>query len=145
MTVGSFAAVASATALGAAAAIAGRAPAAALVADVTLAAFAGEHFVAVMAAVGAACATPVVQLHIGAAGVVGLQHLPHEQKEVAQAPLLQRLRDRDATIPLAEPFGADMRVSHAAITLGGMFLFRDDAVRHRGIHLPPIEPDLKRA
>ena len=145
MTVISLAAVASTTALGTAAAIAGGTPPATIVADVVLAALADEGLVAVVAAVLTPRTGPVLQLHIGAAGVVGLQHLPHEQEEVAQPPLLQRLANRHAAVSLAKLFGTDVRMSHVAVALGGVLLLRDDAVRHRGIHIPPIQHDLKRA
>ena len=44
----------------------------------------------------------MVELDVGAAGVVGFQNLPHDQKEIRQTSLLQGLPDQRASVPFAE-------------------------------------------
>ena len=70
--------------------------------DFTGVAVVGAVAAAGVTAVSTALAVPVFETHIGAACVVGLQNLLHEQKEIAHPPLSQSVADGHAAIPLAE-------------------------------------------
>jgi hypothetical protein len=75
------------------------------VAPITVRFFVRAHL---PAAITAGDSAPVAQANMGAVGVVGLQHLPHEDKEIEQPARTERSFDSCGSIPFAEKLSADV-------------------------------------
>lgn len=142
---GFVAAVASTTAFGTAVVVALRATARALVAGRATTAVAGADVIAVdrVATVRAIASGPLFESDVGAAGVVRLQNLCHEQKEVAQPSLLQRRADRGLAIPFAQRLALDMRMRDVVLGRGRVGFEGDDFIRSLLIEPVPMQHDLE--
>lgn len=69
-------------------------------------------------AIAAAGPIPVLQRHIGAGGVVGGQHRPHEAEGVADATLRECIADRQGSFTGAESVAADVGMGDVAVAGG---------------------------
>lgn len=143
---GFIAAVASTTAFGTAVVVALRATARALVASCASTAVAGADVIAVdrVAAVRAIASGPLFESDIGAAGVVRVQNLSHEQEEVTQPSLLQRRTDCGLAISFTQRLALDVRMRDIVVTRGGVGFESDDFIRSLLIEPVPMQHDLKR-
>ncbi len=144
---GFIAAVASTTAFGTAVVIALRATARALVAGRATTAVAGADVIAIdrVATVRAIASGPLFESDVGAAGVVRLQNLSHEQEEVAQPPLLQSGANRGLAISFAQRLALDMRMRDVVLVRGRVRFESDDLIRSLLIEPVPMQHDLKRS
>ena len=144
---GFVAAVASATAFGTAVVIALRATERAVVTGRATTAVAGADVIAVdrISAVGTTASRPLFESDVGAAGVVCLQNLSHEQKEVAQSPLLQRRANRGLAVSLTKRLALDMRMWDVVVTRGRVGFECDDFIRSLLVEPVPMQHDLKRS
>ncbi|GDY08177.1 hypothetical protein LBMAG52_16630 [Planctomycetia bacterium] len=143
---GFIAAVASTTAFGTAVVIALRATARALVAGRATTAVAGADVIAIdrVATVGATASRPLFEPDVGTAGVVRLQNLCHEQKEVTQPPLLQRGPNRRLAVSFTQRLALDMRMWDVVLSRGRVGFDCDDFIRSLLIEPVPMQHDLKR-
>ena len=144
---GFVAAVASTTAFGTAVVVALRATARALVASRASTAVAGANVITVdrVATVGARASRPLFESDVGAAGVVRLQNLSHEQKEVAQPSLLQSRTDRGLAVSFTQRLALDMRMWDVVLGRGRIRFEGDDLIRSLLIEPVPVQHDLKRS
>lgn len=144
---GLVAAVASTAAFGTAVVVALRATERAVVAGRAATAVAGADVIAIdrVTTVGARASRPLFESDVGAAGVVRLQNLRHEQKEVAQPPLLQRGADRSLAVPFAQRLALDMRMRDVVVTCGRIRFESDHFIRSLLIEPVPMQHDLKRS
>ncbi len=144
---GFIAAVASTTAFGTAVVVTLRAAARALVTGRTTTTVAGAGVVVadVITTIRASAPRPLFESDVGTAGVVRLQNLSHEQKEVAQPSLLQRRTNRGLAIPFAQPLALDMRMRYVVVTRGWVGFESDDLIRSLMIEPVPMQHDLKRS
>ena len=94
------------------------------------------------AAVLTVAATPSGELAIGAVGVVGLQDLPHENKEVEEPTLLQSLGDRDIPVSFTQVLILNMRMGGPGT---GIASNSDHAVGRTFLQLVAIEHDPERS
>ena len=81
---------------------------------------------------------------VGAAGVVRLQNLSHEQKEVAQPSLLQSGADRGLAVSFTQRLALDMRMRDVVLGGGRVGFEGDDLIRSLLIESIPMQHDLKR-
>ncbi len=144
---GFVAAVASTTAFGTAVVVALRATARALVTSRASTAVAGADVIAIdrVATVGARTSRPLFESDVGASGVVRLQNLRHEQKEVAQPTLLQRRTDRGLAVSFTQRLALDMRMWDVVLGRGRVRFEGDDFIRSLLIKSIPMQHDLKRS
>ena len=144
---GFIAAVASTTAFGTAVVIALRATARALVAGRATTAVAGADVIAIdrVATVGATASRPLFEPDIGTAGVVRLQNLSHEQKEVTQPSLLQCGTNCRLAVSFTQRLALDMRMWDVVLGRGRVGFEGDDLIRSLLIEPVPMQHDLKRS
>lgn len=144
---GMIAAVASATAFGTAIVVALGATEGTVVAGRATAAIAGAEVVLVdrVAAIGTTASRPLVKPDVGAARVVGLQDLGHEQEEVAEPALLQRRANRGLAVPFAQRLALDMRMRNVVMTVRHVRFKRNDVIHPRLIELIPMQHNSERA
>ena len=144
---GFIAAVASTTAFGTAVVVALRATERAVVAGRATTAVARANVITVdrVATVGARASRPLFESDVGAAGVVRLQNLSHEQKEVAQPSLLQSGANCRLAIPFAQRLALDMRMRNIVVSRGRVGFEGDDFIRSLLIESVPMQHNLKRS
>ncbi len=82
---------------------------------------------------------------VGAAGVVRLQNLSHEQKEVAQPSLLQSRTDRGLAVSFTQRLALDMRMWDVVLGRGRVGFESDDLIRSLLIEPIPMQHELKRS
>lgn len=87
-------------------------------------------------------ATPVGELAVGTVGVVGLQDLPDEDKEIEETSLLQSLTDRSIPLALTQLLVLDMRMGDAGT---GVASDSDHAVSGTFVQPLPVEHDPERS
>lgn len=144
---GFIAAVASTTAFGTAVVVAFRATERAVVAGRAPTAVARADVIGIdrVATVRAIASGPLFESDVGAAGVVCLQNLSHEQKEVAQPSLLQRGADRRLAVSFAQRLALDMRMWDIVVARGCVGFEGNDFIRSLLIEPVPMQHDLERA
>ena len=76
-------------------------------------------------------AGPLIERHVRAVAVVGLERLPHDLEEVAQATGSQRMPQCGTGVPFAEHFVVDVRMRDTGSALGGIRVLGDNAIRIR--------------
>ncbi len=144
---GFVAAVASTTAFGTAVVVALRATERAVVAGRATATVARADVIAIdrVATVRATASSPLFESDVGAASVIRLQNLSHEQKEVAQPSLLQRGANCRLAIPFTQRLALDVRMRNVVLGRGRIRFESDDFIRSLLIEPVPMQHDLKRA
>lgn len=144
--VGVITAVASTTALGTAVVIAIATTDRTLAAGRATTARARAEVIAVdgIAAVGATTSRPLFESDVGAAGVVRLQNLSHEQKEVTQPSLLQSGANRGLAVPFTQRLALDMWMWDIVMARGRVRFESNDFIRSRLIEPVPMQHNLKR-
>ena len=92
------------------------------------------------AATGTVPSLPAIEGDIGAAAVVGVEDLPHDEKEIRQPSLLQGFADRRASFSFTQHLIFDVRVGHAITTVWRLRITGDNLVIQRLMH--EVQPDL---
>jgi hypothetical protein len=96
-------------------------------------------------AVLAALPVPITEFDVGAGRVVGFQRLPHDQEEVEQPPLPERVLNRHTGIARAESVAIDMRVRHVVVAGGWKRIDGDHLVRIAAADAVDVQHDVERA
>jgi len=109
-----------------------------------LTSLAREHVVAATVAVLAALPVPLFEFDVRAAGIVGLERLTHDQEEVEQPALPQRVLDRYAGFPLTESALFDVRVRNVVVAGSWIGIDGDHLIGVAAADPPDVQHNVER-
>ena len=115
------------------------------VAEITAARFALRTLIVVEFAstTGTVPSLPTIECDVGAAAVVGIEDLPHDQEEIRQPSLLQRVADGRASFSFTQRLIFDVRMRHVITTAWRLRIAGDNLVVQWCVR--EMQPDLERS